>query len=649
MEKKFYITTPIYYPSGNLHIGHSYCSVATDTIARFKRMQGHEVFFLTGTDEHGQKIAENAKAAGKSPKEFVDEIVANAKKLWKLMDVDYTRYIRTTDEDHVRAAQNIFQKLYDKGDIYKSEYEGLYCTPCESFWTESQLQEGKCPDCGRDVHPMREESYFFRLSGYQERLEAYIAAHPEFIQPVSRKNEMINNFIKPGLTDLAVSRTGVSWGIPVPFDPKHTIYVWVDALVNYITALGYTLEDDSLMKKFWPADLQLVGKEIVRFHTIIWPALLMALDLPLPKQVFGHGWMNLDGEKMSKSRGNVVDPVLLCNRYSSDAIRYFLMREMPFGQDGNFTNEALLLRMNTDLANDLGNLVSRTQAMVVKYFGGVLPKAGPALPEDAPLLDTARQLKARFEEKMDALEFSAALSEVWKLLGECNRYVDATAPWNLAKDEANRGRLGAVMYNLAESLRIAGICLAPIMPATPARIWQGLGIENRPDLTAYEAAATFGLLPAGLTVTKTDALFPRYDIEAELKELAALRPAPAKEKESKKAEEAPEKAEIGIEDFQKLSLICAHVVACEPVPDARKLLKLTVKTGEGKERTVVSGIAESYKPEELVGKQVVLVANLKPVRLRGILSEGMILCASDNGRLIIVSPEAAAAAGTVVS
>ena len=635
-NKKFYITTPIYYPSDNLHIGHAYCSVMADTMARYKRIQGYDVMFLTGTDEHGQKIEEKAKAAVITPKQYVDHVVSGIKDLWKLMDISYDKFIRTTDDYHEKAVQKIFKQLYDQGDIYKGSYEGWYCTPCESFWTETQLVDSKCPDCGREVRRTSEEAYFFRLSKYQDQLIKLFEEHPEFLEPASRRNEMLNNFIKPGLEDLCVSRTSFTWGVPVTFDPKHIVYVWVDALSNYITALGYGSEDDSLYQKYWPADIHLVGKEIVRFHTIIWPAMLMALNLPLPKKVLGHGWLILEGGKMSKSKGNVVDPVVLCERYGVDAIRYFLLRDIPFGSDGTFSNEALITRINSDLANDLGNLVSRTVAMVNKYFGGTIPTERTAGEFDEDLIALATATKAKVEAYADEMQFSQALTELWALISRTNKYIDETAPWVLAKDEANRARLAAVMYNLCEAIRIISILVSPFLPHTAPKIQAQLGAPAA--VLSWEQAGEWGLLPAGFSVQKGEIIFPRIDIAKELAELEAQQKAAreAKEQAQQKAEGV---AQISIDEFAKVELRVAEVKDCEPVKRAKKLLKLTLDDGSGTPRTVASGIAQWYKPEDLIGHKVVLVANLKPAVLCGVESQGMILaadCAKDDVKVLFV-------------
>lgn len=634
-KKTYYITTPIYYPSDKLHIGHSYTTVAADAMARYKRLRGYDVKFLTGTDEHGQKIERIAKQKNTTPKAYVDSIVTWIKELWKIMDISYDTFIRTTDDYHEKTVQNIFKKLYEKGDIYKSSYEGWYCTPCETFFTERQLKDGKCPDCGREVEKVKEESYFFKLSKYQDKLIEYIENNPEFIQPQTRQNEMINNFLKPGLEDLCVSRTSFKWGIPVEFDPGHVVYVWVDALSNYISALGYMSENDEEYKKYWPADVHLVGKEIVRFHTIIWPALLMALDEPLPKQVFGHGWLVIDGGKMSKSKGNVVDPKVLVDHYGSDAIRYFLLREVAFGQDGNFTNEALIQRINSDLANDFGNLLSRTIAMVDKYFNGKLPLDKKPTNYDEDLKKLAKETVSKVEEFMEKLLFSDALTEIWNLIRRANKYIDETQPWVLAKDEAKKDELANVLYNLGEILRIVSIIIEPFMPTTPIKVWEQLCLTEESTKT-WDSAKIWGVLPQDLSVKKGEILFPRIDIKVELEKLESAQNK-AREETIENNEEKVEVEYISIDDFSKMELKVGEVIKCEKVEKADKLLKSQIKIGN-EIRQIVSGIAKYYSPEEMVGKKVIVVCNLKPVKLRGILSEGMILAASDDtGKLVLAS------------
>ena len=653
-RKRFYITTPIYYPSDKLHIGHTYCTVATDAMARYKRLCGYDVLFLTGTDEHGQKIEDKAKEAGVSPKEFVDKIVTGERgvlDLWKLMNISNDRFIRTTDDYHVSAIQKIFKKMYEKGDIYKGEYVGKYCKPCESFWTESQLVDGKCPDCGREVQDAKEEAYFFRLSKYADRIQ-HLLEDTDFLEPRSRVNEMVNNFIKPGLEDLCVSRTSFTWGVPVDFDPGHVVYVWVDALFNYTTALGFLNDKYDDYEKFWPADVHFVGKEIVRFHSIIWPAILMALGLPLPKKVYGHGWLLLDGGKMSKSKGNVVDPVVLCERYGVDAIRYFLLREIPFGNDGIFSNEALISRINSDLANDLGNLLSRTVAMIEKYFGGTLPAERQAGDFDQDLIDTVNAMPAKVTACMDDLLIPQATQEIFKAIQRANKYIDETAPWALAKDEANKPRLAMVLYNLCESLRMSAILLTPFLPNTTGKMAEQLGLAGS-ELTFD--ALTFGARTEYI-VHKGEALFPRIDAAKELAELAAEQEAKRKaaEKEAARAaaaaapaaEEAAEPIEhlpeITIDDFCKVELRVARVLTCENLKESKKLLKMTLFDGE-RERTILSGIAKWYKPEDLIGRNVGIVANLapRPMMKGKYVSEGMVMAADmpDGGASVVFFPD----------
>lgn len=642
-NKKFYITTPIYYPSDKLHIGHSYCTVAVDAMARYKRLRGYDVKFLTGTDEHGQKIERIAKSQNVTPKEYVDKIVAGIKDLWKDLDVSYDQFIRTTDEIHVKAVQKIFKQLYDQGDIYKSEYEGWYCTPCETFYTEHQLVDGKCPDCGRDVEKVKEESYFFRLSKYQDRLIEYIESHEDFIEPKTRQKEMISNFLKPGLEDLAVSRTSFTWGIPVEFDKGHIVYVWVDALSNYISALGYGSEDDSDFKKYWPADVHVVGKEIVRFHTIIWPAMLMALNLPLPKQIFGHGWLVIDGAKMSKSVGNVVDPKVLVSKYGLDAIRYFLLREVAFGQDGNFSNEALIQRINSDLANDLGNLVSRTVGMIDKYFGGQLPADKEPTEFDDDLKAVAMQTVNKVEELMDKMLLSDAVTELWTLVRRTNKYIDETQPWVLIKDENNKAKLANALYNVAESIRIISILIQPYMTRTPKLIWEQINANE--DDVKWDMAKVWEVLPQELKVTKGDVIFPRIDIKKELEELeAAMKIAQeqsiankTKKEQENKEESVEEISEITIDDFVKVKMHVGKVLECTKVEKSSKLLKFQIKIGN-EVRQIFSGIAKHYAPEDLIGKNVVVVTNLKPRKMMGDMSYGMILSAlDDEGKLSLLT------------
>lgn len=637
-KKPFYITTPIYYPSGNPHIGHCYTTVACDSIARYKRMQGYDVMFLTGTDEHGLKIEQKAAEKGVTPQEYVDEIVQIFKNLWKYMNISYDRYIRTTDDYHIKTVQKIFRELYDKGYIYKGEYSGKYCTPCESFWTESQLVDGKCPECGREVIEAKEEAYFFKMSPFADRIEKLLT-ETDYLRPKTRATELVNNFIKPGLEDLCVSRTTFKWGIPVTFDDKHVVYVWIDALSNYISALGYENDKYSDYERFWPADTHMVAKDIMRFHAIIWPAMLMALDLPLPKHLAVHGWITFNGQKMSKSLGNVVDPFVLGERYGADAIRYHILREMALGADSSFSNEIMINRINSDLANGLGNLVSRTVAMVEKYFGGTLPAEKTSGEFDSELIACASELRAKVDEYIENTQLNNALAEIFNVVSRANKYIDETAPWVLAKDEANKPRLACVLYNLLETIRIISSLLCAFMPTTMPKVWEQIGASEND--TSYENAAVFGVLPADVTVHRGESLFPRIDVDKEIEELNALI------KQSEPAEEPaidvePLEPEISIDDFFKADLRVAKIVKCEKVKKSKKLLCSQLDDGMGG-RQVVSGIAQWYQPEDLIGKKVIIVANLKPVTLCGVESNGMVCCADmpdGSAKVIFVDDDA---------
>ena len=646
-NKKYYITTPIYYPSGNWHIGHCYTTVICDALARFHKMLGEDVFFLTGTDEHGQKIEKEAKKRGVTPLQFIDPLVAELKDMWRLLDISYDRFIRTTDKDHEECVKKIYQKLYDSGDIYKAEYSGYYCTPCESMWTEAQLVGGKCPDCGREVTLQKEESYFFRLSKYAPKILKLYKDNPEFLQPKSRVNEMVNNFLEAGLQDLCVSRTTVKWGVQLPFDKNHYAYVWIDALSNYISALGYLGEDDSLYKKYWPADLHMIGKEIVRFHAIIWPAILMALGEPVPKQVYGHGWLLIGGDKLSKSKQDAVkceltDPYELVKRYGTDAVRYFLLREIPFGSDGEYTNERFLNRINADLANDLGNLVSRTQAMILQNFDG-MPARGEAQGVDGELIAMAEGLFDRVKDAVERLNAPDALSEIFAVISRANKYIDETTPWILAKDPCKKQRLGAVLYNLAETVRICAVMLKPFLTKAPALILKSFSCDENAGFESLK----FGVLKEGAKIEKLPPVFPRVDVKKELAEVEKL-VASLKKTETKTEMEENKKELITIDDFAKVEMRVGTVTACEPVKKSR-LLHETVCIG-GKNISVLSGIAEHYTAEEMVGKRVIVVTNLPPREMKGILSEGMIICAQGpDGKLSVVAPEKDLPDGSLLS